>query len=386
MSASPLPGPGTVGGVDVWADVVGQERAVAQLRAAAANPVHAYLLVGPEGAGKRAAARAFAAMLLAAPGAEAGQVGEAGEAGEEEAARHARLALAEQHPDLRIVEPEGATVRREEAEAMVRHAVRSPIEGTRKVVVGIGFQAVEDVAVGLLLKTVEEPPASTHFVLLSTELSPELATLASRCVTVELRAVPPGVIAARLVAEGADPTRADAIAAAARGDLSRARLLASDERFAARVAAVAEMPSRIDGTGATAAQLAAELAAMVDDAQAALDAAHAAERADLEARVERYGRRGSGRQELEARHKREVRRHRAAELRAALAVLAACYRDCLVDAQHPDRVAAALARLDAAGVALARYPNEALLLQALFVALPALPFDGRGAQSPGGTE
>jgi DNA polymerase-3 subunit delta' len=385
MSASPLLGPGTVGGVDVWADVVGQEPAVAQLRAAAVNPVHAYLLVGPEGAGKRAAARAFAAMLLAGPGAEAGQVGEDGEAGEE-AARHARLALAEQHPDLRIVEPEGATVRREEAEAMVRHAVRSPIEGSRKVVVGVGFQAVEDVAVGLLLKTVEEPPASTHFVLLSTELSPELATLASRCVTVELRAVPPGVIAARLVAEGADPTRADAIAAAARGDLSRARLLASDERFAARVAAVAEMPSRIDGTGATAAQLAAELAAMVDDAQAALDAAHAAERADLEARVERYGRRGSGRQELEARHKREVRRHRAAELRAALAVLAACYRDCLVDARHPERVVAALARLDAAGVALARYPNEALLLQALFVGLPALPFDGRGAQPHGGTE
>jgi DNA polymerase-3 subunit delta' len=384
MSASSSPGPGTVGGVDVWADVVGQELAVAQLRAAAANPVHAYLLVGPEGAGKRAAARAFAAMLLAGPGpgAEAGQVGEAGE----EAARLVRLALAEQHPDLRIVEPEGATVRREEAEAMVRHAVRSPIEGTRKVVVGIGFQAVEDVAVGLLLKTVEEPPASTHFVLLSTELCPELSTLASRCVTVELRAVPPGVIAARLVAEGADPTQADAIAAAARGDLSRARLLASDERFAARVAAVAEMPSRIDGTGATAAQLAAELAAMVDDAQAALDAAHAAERSDLEARVERYGRRGSGRQELEARHKREVRRHRAAELRAALAVLAACYRDCLVDAQHPDRVAAALARLDAAAVALARYPNEALLLQALFVGLPALPFDGRGSRSHGGTE
>ena len=44
--------------------VRGQERAVAQLRAAARAPVHAYLFVGPPGSGKRAAAQAFAASLL----------------------------------------------------------------------------------------------------------------------------------------------------------------------------------------------------------------------------------------------------------------------------------------------------------------------------------
>ncbi|HEX9529779.1 MAG TPA: ATP-binding protein, partial [Acidimicrobiales bacterium] len=49
-------------------DVVGQPRAVAELRAAAAAPVHAYLLVGPPGAGKRTAARSFAAALLCGSG------------------------------------------------------------------------------------------------------------------------------------------------------------------------------------------------------------------------------------------------------------------------------------------------------------------------------
>ena len=45
--------------------VVGQPEAVAALEAALARPVHAYLFLGPPGSGKAAAARAFAAGLLA---------------------------------------------------------------------------------------------------------------------------------------------------------------------------------------------------------------------------------------------------------------------------------------------------------------------------------
>ena len=41
----------------LWAQVVGQERAVDALQRAAESPVHAYLLVGPPGSGKRAMAR-----------------------------------------------------------------------------------------------------------------------------------------------------------------------------------------------------------------------------------------------------------------------------------------------------------------------------------------
>ncbi len=37
--------------VDLWDEVVGQDDAVAQLRAAARDPVHAFLLVGPDGFG-----------------------------------------------------------------------------------------------------------------------------------------------------------------------------------------------------------------------------------------------------------------------------------------------------------------------------------------------
>lgn len=348
--------------LDVWADVVGQDSAVAQLTAAATHPVHAYLLVGPSGSGKRAAARAFAALLLAA-----GSEGEAAE-------RHARLALAETHPDLHVIEPTTAQGRIDAAAAreIVQQAALSPAEGARKVLVLEDFHLIDRFG-AILLKYVEEPPASTFFVILAEDVPPELVTIASRSVRIDLGPVPLQVVVDRLVAEGVAPDRAGAVAAAAAGDLDRARLLATDERFAIRAKALREMPARLDGTGARAAELAAEVKALIDDAQSVIDARHAAEIGEIEERIERYGQRGSGKKDLDDRHKREVRRHRTAELRFALASFAGAYRDALATARRPDLVVDGLHRIDAAALALERFPNEALLLQSLLSQLPSLP-------------
>ena len=349
-------------GIDVWADVVGQDHAVAQLTAAAANPVHAYLLVGPSGSGKRAAARAFAALLLAA-----GSDGE-------DAERHARLALAESHPDLHVVEPTTAQGRIDAAAArdIVQKAALSPAEGARKVLVLEDFHLIDRFG-AILLKYVEEPPRSTFFVILAEDVPPELVTIASRSVRIDLGPVPLRAVVDRLEAEGVPAERATAVAAAAAGDLDRARLLATDERFAVRAEALAAMPGRLDGTGARAAQLAAEVKALIDDAQAVIDVRHATELEQLQERIERYGQRGSGKKDIDDRHKREVRRHRTAELRFALATFAGVYRDALADARRPDHVVAGLHRLDAAALALERFPNESLLLQSLLSQLPSLP-------------
>jgi DNA polymerase-3 subunit delta' len=348
--------------LDVWSDVIGQDDAVAQLTAAAVHPVHAYLLVGPAGSGKRAAARAFAALLLSA-----GSEGE-------EAERHVRLALAEAHPDLRVVEPTLATggISTKDAKDIVKQAVLSPAEGSRKVILLEDFHLIGDAA-AVLLKYVEEPPASTFFVILAEDVPPELVTIASRSVRVELGPIPLAAVEARLVADGVDEERAVAIAAAAAGDLDRARLLATDERFALRAAALHAMPGRLDGTGARAAELAAEVKALIDDAQDVIDARHAKEAAELQERIERYGQRGSGKKDIEDRQKREVRRHRTAELRFALATFAGVYRDVLPTDPRPERVVEGLRRIDQAALALERFPNEALLLQALLAHLPPAP-------------
>lgn len=352
----------TSASIDLWAGVVGQDRAVEQLQAAAANPVHAYLLVGPAGSGKRAAARAFAALLLSA-GADA-----------EAAERHVRLALAEAHPDLHVIEPSTAQGRMdvETARTIVKQAVLSPAEGHRKVLVLEDFHLIDRFA-AILLKYIEEPPPSTFFVILAEDVPPELVTIASRAVRIELGHIPLDAVVRQLVEEGVSSEDAESIAAASAGDLDRARLLATDARFALRAAALRAMPGRLDGSGARAAELAAEVKALIDDAQDVIDARHAAEVAELEERIERYGQRGSGRKEVVDRHKREVRRHRTAELRFALATFAAVYRDALPDAPHPDRLVDGLRRIDDAALSLERFPNESLLLQALLAHLPPLP-------------
>ncbi|MDP1820662.1 MAG: ATP-binding protein [Acidimicrobiales bacterium] len=347
---------------DVWRDVVGQDHAIAQLTAAAVNPVHAYLLVGPSGSGKRAAARAFAALLLS-DGAE-------GTAAE----RHLQLALAEAHPDLLVVEPTTAQGRIDATAAreIVQRAARSPAEGARKVLVLEDFHLIDRFG-AILLKYVEEPPASTFFVILAEDVPPELVTIASRSVRIDLGPVPVAAVIARLVAEGVDAEEAPAVAAAAAGDLDRARLLATDQRFAVRATALAALPHRLDGTGTRAAELAAEVKALIDDAQDVIDARHVAEGALLQERIERYGQRGSGKKDAEDRQKREVRRHRTAELRFALATFAGVYRDALVTARNPVAVVDGLHRIDRAALSLERFPNEALLLQSLLSQLPSLP-------------
>ena len=352
---------------DVFDRVVGQERALVHLRAAAAAPVHAYLLVGPPGTGRRTAAQALAAALLCPRGGCG-------------ACDVCLRVTAGAHPDVIVIEREGAFLGIEQAREIRRLAMRTPNEGSRKVLVIPEFHLAQD-AVPALLKVVEEPPPSTVFVILADHVSPELVTIASRCVRIDFGPLPVERLVETLVRDGVDPEVAADVAGASGGRLDRARLLASDPGFAARRAAWQSVPSRLDGSGATVAVLAAELVDVLGSAAVApLVSRHAAEAAELEERVKRSGERGAGRKVLADRHKRELRRLRTDELRYGLALLAGSYRDALVE-RRVDAVAA-LAGLDAlqkAAQALLHNPGEALLLQALLVRLPPVRATARAS-------
>ena len=343
---------------EAWEAVVGQERAVAQLKAAAVNPVHAYLLVGPAGSGKRAAAAAFAGVLLACDAATDGR----------DPDRALTLALDEAHPDLHVFEPEGASLRVSDAEEITKAAHRSPVEGGRKVLVLTEFEKVAQ-AGPALLKTIEEPPASTVFVVLAEEVPPELVPIASRAARIELGSVPETALVDRLVSEGIADDVALAAAAASGGDLRRARLLAGDRSLGVRRDAWATLPLRVDGTGHTATQLVDEVVAHIDAAQEALDERQASEREELTAQIEAYGQPKTLLKELETRHKREIRRHRTAEVRFGLATMAATYRDRLAGATDVRPHLEALDAIQDAAEAWIRNPNELLLLQALVARL-----------------
>jgi DNA polymerase III subunit delta' len=219
---------------------------------------------------------------------------------------------------------------------------------------------------------VEEPSASTVFVLVAIEVEPELVTIASRCVRVEVRPLGEAAIAARLVAEGVTQDDAAAAAGAAGGDLERARTLAADDRLSLRHRAWRDLPSRLDGTGHRAATVVAELEAMIEDALGPLQQRQASEAAELAEQIERFGLRGGAKRDLETRHRREARRFRTAELRFGLATLAGTYRAALATADRPASLVEALHRIEEAALALQRYPNETLLLQNLAAHLPPI--------------
>jgi DNA polymerase III subunit delta' len=344
----------------VWAAVVGQAQAIGTLAAAANDPVHAYLFVGPPGSTKDEASRSFAALLMAGV--------------DDPSNRDARLALAGEHPDIRELERQGARISADQVADIIRNASLAPVEGTRKVMILHEFHLLDAAAAARLLKTLEEPPTSTVFIVLADQVTPELVTIASRCVRIEFGALTDEAVTAALVESGIETETAHVAAQAAGGNLTRARVLATDTGLMGRRDTFARLASRLDGTGTTVVRLCSELLALIDAAGAPLAARQADEIAALEAKVSATGERGSGRKQLEDRHKRELRRHRADELRSGLGVLAGAYRDALIHGQlpRPDAGITAVARIHQALEAMERNPNETLLLQALLLDLPSL--------------
>ncbi len=348
----------------VWDDVVGQKQAIEHLRAAVARgPVHAYLFVGPSGSTKIEAARSFAASLMSG--------------GETRDHRDARLILAGEHPDVREVQRVGASISAEQAKEVVRLSSLAPSEGARKVLILDEFHLLSPNGAALMLKTIEEPPDSTMFIILADFVPHDLITISSRCARIDFRSIGADVIAARLLTEGIDPAGAMVASKAALGNLDRARVLATDPALAERRKAFLEAPGQLDGSGAVAMRLAAELLALIDAAAEPLAARHAAEVVALDARIKEHGERGSGKKQLEERHKRELRRHRTDELRSGLATLASTYRDQAISAAKSGNAridtagcAAAVAQIHQALESFERNPNEKLLLESLLWSLP----------------
>ena len=348
--------------------VAGQGDVITQLLAAARSPVHAYLLVGASGLQQRDLARGFAAALLC-PSGGCGHCDTC------------RRVLSGVHPDLVEIERAGAQLAVDDARRVVKVAYRRPLEAARQVVV-VSDLHLARLAAPVLLKTVEEPPPSTVLVLLAESVTPELVTLASRCVQLNLSPVPEADLVAWLEASGTDEDSSIRAAHASGGSPDKARLLVDDPTVEDRRELWRQVPSRLDGTGATVVRLAEELLEVASGAVEPLRARHLAELEELTARAKAAGEKGlPGRREIEERHRREERRLRTDEMRSGLAELARAYRDRAVEKAN-DPSAHAVGRVHdfsqacdlvgAAAVDLVRNPNETLMLEALFLRLSAL--------------
>lgn len=335
-----------------FAEVVGQNRAVEQLLAAVKAPVHAYLFVGPSGCGKALAAKAFAGALL-----------------------NDDRALVGTHPDVVVVEREGASISVAQAREIGRLAARTPVEGNRKVLVLTDFHLVADAAPALL-KTIEEASPSTVFVILADSVPKDLVTVASRCVRIDFCALATAVIEETLLAEGVEAKRAHEAAESANGSIDRARLLAGDDAVVERRDLWRSALSRLDGTGATAAKIADEILASLDSAMVPLEERQMEERLAVSEKTKESGRSATMVKDLETRQKREQRRLRTDDLRAGLGLLASGLSSRMQAAGGHHDGAALSSGLDAvtwANKSLSLNPNEQLLLMGLMMRLSSVP-------------
>jgi DNA polymerase III subunit delta' len=299
--------------------------------ALAAGPSHAYLFRGPRGAGKAAAARAFAAEILA------------GAAEDADDARRRALLDPSPHPDFVWLAPKGAQHMVEEVrERVIRAAAYRPYEGGKRVFVLEAAEAMRDESQNALLKTLEEPPGFVHLILLSAEPAALLETISSRCQPVDFAPLPAEAVEAALRSATPDGADADELAAVARlsaGDIELARLLMTAGGRKLRAEA-----EGFDAAAVGGAEAAPSWQAMLKSAEHAGEEAESATREALEEEKEAGVKRSV--RDISDAAKRAGRRRRTELLDLGLALAAAWFRDLAAIASGATGVAYNRDRID----------------------------------------
>ena len=307
----------------VFDDMVGQERVASFLRTAveSGHVSHAYLFVGPPGAGKATAAKALACAVLCDDNG-------CGTCGECYRVRRGG------HPDVHLIRPEGAAgYLADQVRDVIRDVNLAPIDGSHKIYLVESADLFNDSSANAFLKTLEEPPDDVVIVLMAHSYDAVLPTIASRCQVVRFRRIPPSESTAILVAKtGADAEEAAAALAAAGGVVARARdFLASPLRREARAVIL-----RILRDLASADDLDVLVSAkdLLTSVKAPLEEVKVAQSTEIAERVDFLGK-GANRA-LEERHKRELTAREREGVGEVLNIAESWLRDCLVMSQGVD--------------------------------------------------
>ena len=155
-----------------WA-VLSLDRAVS-----ADRPAHAYLVSGPPHIGKATLARSLALALNCQAAESARPCGRC---------RSCQLINAGKHPDVQLIEPDGAHVKIDQVRALQHDLALRPVEGRYRVAIFDQFEAATIEAQNALLKTLEEPPDYVVLIVLTSDPELLLPTIVSRCQHVPLR-------------------------------------------------------------------------------------------------------------------------------------------------------------------------------------------------------
>jgi DNA polymerase III delta prime subunit len=242
VSTSQLPWPSAALEPAAW---LGVQRLLArclELHASGALPA-TLLLVGASGLGREALALELAAALICRREGGAGCA-----CGSCERVRRGV------HPDLEIVavQPDKSDISIEQAHRIVESLAQHPYEGMRRVYIVDSCQTppLNSNAASALLKTLEEPPPQTIFLLLASNPARVLPTIVSR--TVQLRVPPPSreeLAAVVAAAQACTPERAEELLTAADGDAELILRAGADDLPAALAALEQLLAAALAGDG-----------------------------------------------------------------------------------------------------------------------------------------
>ncbi len=218
-----------------FANLLGHEKPKALLRQAVAqNKIsHAYLFRGPDGVGKKRAALTFAAYINCKNSLEGDGCGRCASC---------RKYFSGNHPDLLLVQPDGAAIKIGQVRELKHQLAFPPLEVKTRVVILEDIHTMRREAANSLLKTLEEPAAGNLLILTAGQAGEVLPTILSRC-----QVIPFGPLEhedmARLLSqeEGIEESLALTLAAVAEGSLGRAKLLWQEDLLALRQQVVEEL-------------------------------------------------------------------------------------------------------------------------------------------------
>lgn len=225
-----------------WSDIVGHDQVIAGLKALLTTGrfPHALLFHGPAGVGKFTTARIMAAGALCHGEQSFRPCG---------VCRACRMSAQGTHPDLLLIEPDGAAIKIDQIRALQHTAALSPALGRGRACIIDNAELMTTQAANSLLKLLEEPPPGFLFILAAQNSRPLLPTILSRCCRLAFQALPASLATQVLLSRGFPAAQAAVAARLSGGSLGKALELVSPEGLAARnqAAAILAAISRTDG-------------------------------------------------------------------------------------------------------------------------------------------
>lgn len=210
----------------IWSELVGQDEAVNQVEMAVRHRddgvFHSWLITGPPGSGRSNLAEAFAAALECPEGGCG-------------TCKSCTLAKVGTHPDIRVLSTEKVQISIAELRDLVNSAAYGASMGRFRILIIEDADRMSATASNVLLKSLEEPPANTIWILCAPSEADMLPTIRSRVRRVGLK-VPAVADVAKLLIErdGIEPKLAHQVAAEAQSHIGMARRLATSSEARAR--------------------------------------------------------------------------------------------------------------------------------------------------------